>query len=488
MSHTTNNSRQAAWIAVGSLTSFAFGIVSSMILSRYLPKADYGTYKQVLYVYETLLVIFTLGLPRAYSYFLPRVDIGQAKSLIKKISFIFLLLGSSMSLSLFFCADYIGVLLKNSDLSDALRMFSIVPTMMLPTMGLDGILATFKRAKLMAFYNAVTKIAMLLFVALPVILFNMGYKEAICGFVIASVFSFLLAELLIYYPLRHLSSDRCQISYKEIFTFSLPLLFASMWGIIQISADSFFVSRYFGKEIFAEFANGNMDLPFVGMIVGACATVLSPVFSKLSSKGVNPQTDIMPLWKNTFEKSAMLIYPLVLYFIVFADVLMVILYGKQYEISSSYFIIRSIVSFFNVIAIGPLLINVGYVKSYTMVQIASAICVVVLDYTSIVTIHSPYAISVIQLMCRVGSIIVYLYVISTYFGISLLNLLPLNNIWKIFLLSLFLLPLIKGMTQLLNLSNLYVLVISLLLYSTLFIIISYKIGIDYMKILKSFKR
>ena len=55
----TSNTKQAAWIAIGSFFSFIVGIVSPMILSRYFGKGDYGTYKQVMYVYNTLLTIFT---------------------------------------------------------------------------------------------------------------------------------------------------------------------------------------------------------------------------------------------------------------------------------------------------------------------------------------------------------------------------------------------------------------------------------------------
>ena len=97
----TNNTKQAAWVAVGSLCSFGFSIVSSMILSRYFNKTDYGTYKQVMYVYNTLLTVFTLGLPKAFSYFLPRVELTQSKSLIRKITNLFFLLGGVFSLLLF---------------------------------------------------------------------------------------------------------------------------------------------------------------------------------------------------------------------------------------------------------------------------------------------------------------------------------------------------------------------------------------------------
>lgn len=60
----TSNSNQVMWVAVGQFAAYAIGIIGPMILSRYFSVADYGTYKQVMYVYNTLLIVFTMGLPR----------------------------------------------------------------------------------------------------------------------------------------------------------------------------------------------------------------------------------------------------------------------------------------------------------------------------------------------------------------------------------------------------------------------------------------
>lgn len=101
MSTNNSNTVQAFWVMLGSLSAFGFVMVSSMLLSRYFDKSDYGTYKQVMYVYSSLIAIFTLGLPRAFSYFLPRVNKGQAKDLISKINLLLMSLGAVMSLCLF---------------------------------------------------------------------------------------------------------------------------------------------------------------------------------------------------------------------------------------------------------------------------------------------------------------------------------------------------------------------------------------------------
>ena len=120
----TSNTAQAMWIGIGSLFSFLFSIVSAVILSRYLTKDAYGTYKQVMYVYTTLLSVFTLGLPLAYSYFLPRVSMGEGRTLTNKLNRVFLVLGGVFALVLFFGADIIADILKNPSLEKIIKIKS----------------------------------------------------------------------------------------------------------------------------------------------------------------------------------------------------------------------------------------------------------------------------------------------------------------------------------------------------------------------------
>ena len=146
----TSNSRQAAWVALGSFFSFIVGIVSPMILSRFFDKADYGTYKQVMYVYNTLLTIFTLGLPKAYAYFLPKYATEYSRDIISKVTKIFFILGAVFTLFLLCFAGPIAKVMNNPDLKTALVVFSPTPLLLLPTMGLDAIYASFRKTKYLA--------------------------------------------------------------------------------------------------------------------------------------------------------------------------------------------------------------------------------------------------------------------------------------------------------------------------------------------------
>ena len=58
---------QALWLALANLLSLSVTLVMQAVLCRYMTTSEYGTYSQVLYVYNTLLAVFSLGLPKAYS-------------------------------------------------------------------------------------------------------------------------------------------------------------------------------------------------------------------------------------------------------------------------------------------------------------------------------------------------------------------------------------------------------------------------------------
>ena len=93
MIKTESNTIQAFWVGLGALSSFSLSIISAIILSRYFDKIEYGTYRQIVYVYNTLLVVFSAGLPRVFSYYLPRYSKEEGKDITIKISLILFFTG-----------------------------------------------------------------------------------------------------------------------------------------------------------------------------------------------------------------------------------------------------------------------------------------------------------------------------------------------------------------------------------------------------------
>lgn len=452
---------------VGRFSAFLFAIVSSMILSRYFDKADYGTYKQIMYTYSSLLTVFTLGVPKAYSYFLPRVNNSEAKDVIGKINYILLISGVMMSAVIFLCADLIAIFLKNDSLGLPLKWFSLVPLFMLPTMGLEEILATYKKTKILAFYNISTKVFMLICVTIPVIFFRGGVKEAIIGFTIASFISFVLAMALKTFPIKNEIKNKSSLNYRDIFNYSIPIMFSGIWGVLILSSDQFFISRYFGTEVFADFSNGSLQLPFVGMIISAASIVLAPLYSKLAfENSEESKKDIIRIWKSVFEKTIKLIYPLVVFFFCFADIIMIVLYGEKYENSGDYFKIKLIVNFFTLISYGPLILSIGGHKFYHNVHMYGAFILIVLEYCSVKYIESPLAIVWISVICQIGRIFTMLNFIANFLRCRIIDLFPYKLMANLLLPAFIILYGIKFiLIQFFELNNIVFLSLSFILYA-----------------------
>lgn len=485
MTNNSSNTVQAFWVAMGSAISYGFILLTSMILSRIFEKGDYGTYRQVMYVYNTLLIVFTLGLPRSYSYFLPRVPLNEARDVINKITYLFFILGIVFSLLLYFGSPFISKFLNNDELEYGLKMFALVPTLMLPTMGVDGILSTFRKSKYITVYKTLSSFFQLVCVVVPVIVFNGNYITAIQGFTVSSFLIFLVALYLKNLPVKNESKEKSQVKYKHIFAFSLPLMYASLWGILMNSADQYFISRYFGKEVFAEFSNGWMDLPFVSMLVGATSIVLMPVFSKIINNNDDFKENIMPLWRNTFEKTAKLVYPILIYCIVFSETIMVTLYGESYSHSGVFFKIRLFMNFFNLIAFAPLLLSIGATRYYAKVIAYAAIATVVLEYSFVNLITTPYTIAVISVICHIATYYFFLKYIARFLNVSLIKLFPIRLMFTIVTITLpLLIFLFYILTFVFTFNNIAILLLSLALFIPSYLVIAKLMNIEYLSIFK----
>ena len=485
-SNSQSNTAQAFWVGIGSLSTFAFTLISTAILSRYLDKSDYGTYKQVMYVYNTLLFVFTLGLPKAYSYFLPRYPKEEGLSIVKKINGIFLIMGLVFGMLLYWGSPIIAHVLNNEQLVTPLKFFALTPAFLLPTMGLDGIMAVYKKTIINAVYLILTRIIMLLFVCLPVVLYKNDCNYAIIGFTISSficlIFSFFFEKL----PFKGCSTKKSDLKYRDVFNFALPLLIASFGGVAIKAADQFFVSRYFGAEVFADFSNGSLELPFVGMVLSAGAAVLLPLFSKYVVDGPSNKGNILVLWSRSLDKAALILYPLVVYCFVFASLIMTFLYGDQYATSAVYFRIMFVVNIFTVAQYYPIIIALGATKYYARVHVYMFILVWTLDFLSIIICPSPYMISIISVLCHLLKIFLMAEFIAKSLGVNILNLFPIKYLSRNLLVCIISAFIVYKISKFIpcNGSKFILLIVSFSIYSLLVLLGGLLLKINYLNVIK----
>lgn len=484
MSSNKSNTQQALWVGVGSFASFGFVFLTGVVLSRYFSKEDYGTYRQVLYLYNTFLVVFTLGLPRAYNFFLARVTLEQAKDLVNKITLLCCLMGGIFSLFLFVSSPIMANVLNNHDLNFTLKIFSPVPLLMLPTMGIDSIYATYRKTHVLVIYTIITRVLMFCCIVLPVIFFDGNYISAIKGFLAASFLIFIVSLIFKNKFFSNYETQKCGYSYKQILNYTFPLMLAGISGLMISSSDQFFISRYFGMKTFAEFSNGFIELPFVAMILSANSIVLTPLYSKyISTNKIDAKMHILTLWNSSIKKTVMITYPMIIFCLFYSDLIIEMCFGVNYVNSAVYFRIKLFTNFFTVAVYSPLFLALGETKYYAKIFFYGMIIVIILEYFSLSIFNSPYAVVIVSVVCDVSRILMALLFVSKYFVISVFDLFPILLLFKIIIPSIVILSLIR---LFLNMENIILnILIGLIIYMILYLICSYFVRIDYSLIFKS---
>lgn len=485
MVQNNNNTQQAIWLVIGQSFTFLMAFFSAPILSRYFDKTDYGTYRQILYIYTNLYTLFVMGLPNIFLYFIPRLDIRQQKMFVQRITMFLFLIGVVFSITLCALSGFIAKLLNNPELAVGLRIFSVFPMFTLPAMGVEGIYTSIKRTKEVAVYQVLSRLFMFLCIVLPVIVCNTGYKEAIIGWGVASFLTFLVAIYMKRKPYRGVKSERIPNMYQEISSRIMPLFCASVASFFLRVADSFYVSRYYGTETFAELSNGCFSIPIVTILVGSLNSVLLPVMSEADAHNKIPSA--LNSYTNAVKKISTIVIPLLMFCFFFADEIMITLFGSQYESSASYFRVYMLRDFTNLFPFFIIMMAFGFQKAYMNIFIGGVVFTWIADYLLVVFFMNPIFITVVSTIFRIASVIIGQIYIYKKMGITFIPRSVLFYIVKILAHSFVILLLISAVRYMAfpGVNRLVSVIVFALLFYVLLIPTGKFVKIDYATVLEN---
>ncbi|MDH6356786.1 oligosaccharide flippase family protein [Parabacteroides sp. PF5-9] len=454
--HDKSNQTQVFWISLGKLSSFALAFVSAAILSRFLSKEDYGTYKQVMYIYSAFVLVFTAGLPETLTYFLPKLTKREGKHLVNRFELLFVLLGLIFSLFIYFSSGLIADVLNNPALEKALKIYAPVPLLLMPTFSIESVYLREQKSYYLAVYTVFSRIVVLAGMVLPVIFYRANYEAALYGLVVSSFFMLLAALFLIYRPYKGYASQRSSLTLQQIARYALPLMGADLCVMMSGSADQFFISRYFGEITFAEFANGFIQFPLAPMITASVMAVLIPVFSRANTPELFGQA--IQSWQKAILKTGLILYPLLLYSLVFASEIIILIYGREYVGSAIYFQIILISNFVNIYPFLPVMLALGKMKIYVSFYLISAVSIWLTEAISISVYPSPVVIACVSATNTILVIVAFYTYIRWRLGIQVFSRQLVSSLLKTIVHALLLLfpvrfllfPLIQHLPLFLN--------------------------------------
>jgi len=352
-------STQTIIVTFGKSSEKIVLLLLSIILSRYLSVSDYGAYKQTLLVFSTLVVIFSIGIPNSISYFVPQLSISKQKTLILQTYILLTILGLIVSLLMFFGADLFATSFHNEKLTLFLKWLSLYPLFFLPTQSYTNLFISLERAKLTGLLSLSFGIIKFILV-LSVVLVDLPIQYIFMSLVLFSIVQFIIVLAIVFNLFRHIRTCWDILLLKEQLFFTLPIGVSAMIGIIIRKMDQIMISTFFTPKQYAVYVNGAIEIPFIMIISTSAMAVLMPFLVK--SYKIGDINSFVNKWSNSVFKVSLIVFPITIFFMFFAQETMVVLFSKKYIASSYVFRIYLISQIVRITVYGNIFLVIGKSK------------------------------------------------------------------------------------------------------------------------------
>ncbi len=342
---------RASWVFLARLSSFVFAIILPLILTRQLSQEDYGVYKVVFLVVSMASAMLPLGMNIGAFYFLSREGEDRKATILNILLFLATagtLGGGAVSLfpetltfitgddSIESLAPWVGLLIAFWVVGMFLEVAPIANQE--PRLGSMLMLATSLTRTGMFVSSA------LVFATVPALIF-----AALLQIVVQIVV--LLVYLARRFPGFWKAFDQ-QLLRRQL-SYALPFGAAGLLYILQTDVHNYFVSHEFGPAVFAIYSIGCLQMPLVGMLTEAAASVLLPRIVELRSD--DDTEGIIQVTMRAARKMSVAFLPIYGLLTVMGEEVITLLFTERYLASLPIFRINLLMLLFNFLPTDPIM-------------------------------------------------------------------------------------------------------------------------------------
>jgi len=333
MSGGTLSKRAGSFISA-QFAAHAVGIITPMVLARYLTKESMGNYQQLWLVYSFFSQLLIMGLPSSLTYFYPTVEEKYRATAVYIVVGGLFISGMIMGAGTYFGAPWIAAYFKDERLVGLVRRFSLFYAFTIGNSYMRRLLVSTNRYRFLMFWMPFDRTMNLLSFAVPALL---GYDLTVMVTVavITSGFQFLVAvafTMWVVSPLKFIwKSDLA----RRIVFYSLPIGLSAASGRISRSIDRLVVGHFESTEFFATFSWAAKSLPDLSIIAASVMTVLIPELARLHSQ--HDYLRFRAIWHESIRKISIFVLAVFAFLEFMAGSYIVMLYSDRYTGSIIFF-------------------------------------------------------------------------------------------------------------------------------------------------------
>jgi len=363
------HSEQASILVLGKILATLSEAVVPLVIVRLLGKADVGILSGLLLIYSTVALVLTAGFPETLTFYLPTRTPAERKAIARKVAEALLLLGvlgGLVLLGLSLAARYSpslahGVIKNETSLSAVeslkyLALFAIYPIADLPGRMLPNLLIVEQRSKAAASVGIIKAVGSATAALVPVAL---GAPLWVVVLSIAS-FGVLFGGVLVYFIVAlypGVPRVESPVSMRTLLRFGLPLGLTDIVSMLNNQLDRYLIVFFFPVAALAEYQAGAWQIPIVTTIPYTIGAVYAPRFVELFSQGKNHEA--IGIWRQSALKTALLIVPITMVFVVAAEETMELLFTAGYLRAAPVFRWYCVLTLGRTAAFGSIIVAAG---------------------------------------------------------------------------------------------------------------------------------
>lgn len=425
--------KQAGILSATEFFRLGIKTLIGIALARLITPKDLGSYRQLFLIYTTFSTLLLLGIPQSMLFFLPKtMNAEKQRILITRSLNLISILGLLFAVCLFIFRSMIARLFHNPQLENLLIIYAIYPLFLFVTQLYSSIMMGLKQPLRAAKFTIFAVLADL-FLIVSAAFFTRNLTIIIWAVIVSAFLQWLYAQItLSKFKEKKVRFDFTSI--KEQMYYALPLGLSSIIGMLSIQLDKFMISSFFTPEKFAVFSLGATEFPIVGILANSINSVLLPHLSSTNT------TTMGELYSGAVRKNAILVFPLMALCYIFADPIIIFLYGKIYAEAAVYFRIYLFLMPLRIATFGILFQAFGKTKFIMYNSLFMLIANAVLNYFLIINLGMKGA-AIATVIVTWLSVIIYLIQISKVLKLKLLDFFPLKKIARtafVTIISLFL--------------------------------------------------
>lgn len=306
-----------------------------LVLARALTLPDYGTYKQLFLVAQTLYYVLPFGMPHALYFFIPRTE--DRRPFFAQTLLFCTAAGAVAALALVAAAGPIAASFGNPDWAAYAPGMAAYVGLLIGACTLEGSLTTQgktgRAAVAYLIFDGLRAVAMVA----PALL-GYGLRELVWAAVAFAALRYLAAWVLV---LRSGEGPLFQAGrLREQLAYALPLGVSVMIAIPQAYAHQYAVAAAVPPALFALYSVGCFQLPLVDLLYTPTCEVLMVQLGQLDKEGrLGAAADA---FRDASGKLALFFLPMAAFLVAFAPSIIHILFGPRFAEAAPLFRLSAI--------------------------------------------------------------------------------------------------------------------------------------------------